>query len=114
MPKITASRAIGALLVLVFLVGGGNLWATWDLNQATKADDRQLVASQARQQKREQAAQRAAGLLVEEKLCTDLGTMAKIPPPAGPAETNPSRAYEQAESRAWHGLVTGLDCKQIP
>jgi hypothetical protein len=92
MPKITARRVHNVLLALVLVVGVGNLWATHD-----------EVAAQ-------QAAQRRAGELVEKAICTDLGTMAQIPAPAGPAATNPSRAYEQAEHRAWAGLYAGLGC----
>jgi hypothetical protein len=58
-----------------------------------------------------QAAQRRAGELIEEKICTDVGTMAQLAPPAGDPASNPSRAYEQAEHRAWQGLYAGLDCR---
>jgi hypothetical protein len=61
-----------------------------------------------------QAGQRRAGLLTEQKICTDVGSMAQIPAPAGNPATNPSRAYEQAEQRTWRGLFRGLDCSQIP
>lgn len=44
-------------------------------------------------------------------LCADVGTMAKIPPPAGDPKTNPSRAYEQAENRTWQGLFTSIRCR---
>jgi hypothetical protein len=63
------------------------------------------------QQQAQQAAQRRAGDLIEQKLCADVGTMSSIRPPAGPAASNPSRAYEQAEHRAWSGLFRDLDCK---
>lgn len=70
-------------------------------------------ASQA-SQVREQAAQRRAAAMIEAKICTDVATMALIKPPAGPPATNPSRAYEQAEHRAWTGLVQGIGCKRTP
>ena len=107
---MTVKTATAALLALVLVVGGGNLWASWDESHAVGTQlntfKRQLAA--------QQAAQRRAGGQVEKAICTDVGTMAGIPPPAGAAAANPSRAYEQAEHRAWSGLVRGLDCKHVP
>lgn len=60
-----------------------------------------------------QARQRQAGLLIEKSLCADLATMAAIPAPAGNPARNPSRAYEQAEARAWAGLVRDLGCAAL-
>jgi DNA-binding protein H-NS len=71
-------------------------------------------AAARRQQATEQAVQRKAGLLIEEKICEDVGSMERIPPPRGAAAANPSRAYEQAEHRTWRGLFLGLDCNQLP
>lgn len=68
------------------------------------------VAAQQHQQAQQQAAQQRAGEAELRALCTDLGTMARIPPPGGDPTQNPSRAYEQAENRAWQGLFTGLHC----
>jgi hypothetical protein len=103
----------GGLLVLVLLVGGGNLWATHDQVAASAAQQKQNQDRQAALAQQEQAAQRKAGLLIEEAICTDMGTMAKIPPPAGNPAANPSRSYEDAEHRAWAGLYSGLGCKRI-
>lgn len=61
-----------------------------------------------------QAAQQSAGFQVERKLCADVATMSAIQPPAGATAANPSRAYEQAEHRAWAGLVIALGCKETP
>jgi hypothetical protein len=58
--------------------------------------------------------QRRAAELTEKSLCADVGTMAAIPAPAGAAAANPSRAYEQAEHRAWAGLVIAIGCKGKP
>jgi hypothetical protein len=113
MVKVTAKRVQGGLLVLVLLVGGGNLWATHDQVAASAAQQKQNQDRQAALARQEQAAQRKAGLLIEAAICTDMGTMAKIPPPAGAASSNPSRAYEQDEHRAWAGLYSGLGCKRI-
>ena len=104
--KLTSRTAVAILLALVLVVGIGNLWATRSEVQSSQA-------AQKREQAAQQAAQRRAGQLVEAAICTDLGTMARIPPPAGSAAQNPSRAYEQAESRAWRGLYGGLGCTRI-
>ena len=60
----------------------------------------------------QQAAQRRQGAQIEKALCADLGTMAAIRPPAGNPKTNPSRAYEQDEHRAWAGLTRDLGCQR--
>ena len=59
----------------------------------------------------EQAAQQQAAQKEVGALCADLGTMARIPPPAGDPKTNPARAYAQAEHRAWQGLYTSIRCR---
>lgn len=97
---LTGRRAVGALLLLVLAVGGGNLWASWDEVHTFRE---QLHAGQVAEQK--------AGVAELGALCTDVGTMARLAPPAGAAATNPSRAYEQAEHRAWQGLYDGLACR---
>jgi hypothetical protein len=103
MKWLTANRLMGALVALVLVMGGANLLAS-----------RQYLDSYKAGQARQQAAQRATGILLEQKLCLDLGTMAGIPAPPGAAAANPSRAYEQAESRAWKGLYSGLGCSRVP
>jgi hypothetical protein len=109
-----ARSAIIALLVLVLLVGGGNLWTSWDQSHAAasqaRSTEKQLNAFK-HKLAAEQAVAARAGALVEKALCSDVGTMARIKPPPGAAAANPSRAYEQAESRAWHGLVLDLGCR---
>lgn len=67
-------------------------------------------ATEVRVQKAQQAASQKAGQHVLHLLCLDLGTMANIAPPTGNPAANPSRAYEDAEHRAWTGLDTGLGC----
>lgn len=93
----TRTTASLAALVLTFIVlaGVSLLWQAHETNA-------------------NQAAQRRAGQVVERKLCADLSTMAAIKPPVGKASTNPSRAYEQAEHRAWQGLVVAIGCKETP
>lgn len=95
-----ARRAAVALLFLVLLVGGGNLWATYAQVHAYKAS-----------QAREQAQQQAAGVLVEQKLCSTLGAIAALKPPPGSATVNPSRAYEQQLHAVLDRLGPDLGCR---
>lgn len=81
-----------ALVVIVLGLGGANLLWTAHVVNAN------------------QSAQRNAGSVVERKLCQDIGTMAALQPPGGPAYANPSRAYEQAEHQAWTGLFQAIGC----
>lgn len=91
--------AIAGLLILVVLIGAGNLWASYAIAQNTNA---KFEAAQATAEK--------AGAKEVQALCADLSTMAAIQPPAGSPVANPSRAYEQAEHRAWVGLATSIRC----
>ena len=84
------------LVVLVLAVNGAGLF--WQAH-STSAN---------------RAAQLRQGLILERKLCADIGTMAAIKPPAGSPAANPSRAYEQAEAMAWRGLVIDIGCKGVP
>lgn len=100
MKWFTATRAMIVLVVLVLIMGAANLEAT-----------RTYVGSYKTSQARLQAAQGRAGAAVEAKICTDVVTMSALKPPTGAASSNPSRAYEQAEHRAWRGLVVAIGCK---
>lgn len=85
------SRVQGRAIVILFLIfaalGVGNLlWTAHEVNSAAAA------------QQAEQAVQRQQGVLLEEKLCSTLEpltTLAKLKPPSGNPNDNPSRAYEQ-------------------
>ena len=70
-------------------------------------------ASQHQQQVAEAAAQRKAGLLVEQKLCATFNRLAANKPPAGNPEKNPSRAYDQRNHAILDelGPDLGLDCQ---
>lgn len=95
-------RHSNVLIILLIYFGGLGASLGWsDHNQA----------AQQANFRHEQAAQRRQGEAIERKLCADLSTMAAIPPPSGSAAANPSRAYEDAEHRAWAGLETGIGCK---
>ena len=96
--KITrgALYSIVMLFAVVLVLAAANLfWTAHEVNANNAARARQ-------------------GAIVEAKLCHDIGTMAALQPPSGPAEVNPSRAYEQAEHRAWLGLLADLNCKGTP
>lgn len=117
-PKVRVTRDItrGAklwivlLLILVLLVGAGNLWATFDQNQATKSQFAAQNQSTQHKFADQQAAQQKIAQAEVQALCKDIGTMAAIQPPSGSPQSNPSRAYEQAEHNAWTGLFTSIRC----
>jgi hypothetical protein len=59
----------------------------------------------------QQAAQRQAGLLVERKICTTLGSLAALRPPPGNPAANPSRAFDQGLHERLDELGGDLGCK---
>jgi uncharacterized protein HemX len=95
----------GVLLLLAVVLGATNLWSSYVENHQF---EQQFTAAQAQAA----ATQQKAAVAEVQALCKDLATMAAIAPPAGPPQTNPSRAYEQAEHRAWQGLFTSIRCPQ--
>jgi hypothetical protein len=101
-PGRALALTIICVLAAVLLVAGYFTWSTGNTNSQLVSVNQRLRAQQAASQK--------AGLLIEKAICLDMGTMASIPAPTGSAATNPSRAYEQAEHRAWQGLFDGLRC----
>jgi hypothetical protein len=98
---LTLQRAIGILLALVFLVGGGNLWASWDEVHTFK---QQLHAQRVAEQK-------AAAKEVRE-LCATFGKVAELKPPAGNPKDNPSRAFDQKMHADLSGVVPDLKCRK--
>ena len=98
-----AKFGIAILLALVLLIGGGNLWATYALSQSTKQQIEQ-------QQESQQAAQLAASAELTQKLCTSLDRLAALKPPAGDAQSNPSRAFEQQQHAILAGLGPDIKC----
>jgi len=101
--RITPLRAVGVLLALTLIVGGGNLWSSYV--QARSQAHAVLVAEH-----REQLAQQRAGAALEQKLCLTFGRLAALRPPPGNPKTNPSRAYEQQEHATLDELGTDLGC----
>jgi hypothetical protein len=102
--KVTPMQAMGGLVALTLVTGGGNLWSSYD--QARSQARAVLAAEQ-----REQAEQRAAGAALEQKLCATFGKLAADKPPAGDPATNPSRGYEQNQHATLDELGTDLGCK---
>jgi|SRR5579859_1697158 len=104
------STYIALMLLLVILVGAGNLWATYTINSKTQS---QFVSQQTSQDKlaaQEKAAQRAQSEAVEHKLCTTLGRLASLHPPAGDPSANPSRAYDKALHDVLASLGPDIGC----
>jgi hypothetical protein len=94
-----AKLGVAVLLVLVLLVGAGNLFATY--NEVNSF--RQQITQQ-------EAVQRAASRVLEEKLCTTLARLAGLKAPAGNGSTNPSRLYEQQQHDVLAQLAPDVGC----
>lgn len=60
----------------------------------------------------EQRAQQRQGEVLEAKLCTTLGRLAALKPPAGSPAANPSRAFEQALAGTLAELGPDVGCKE--
>lgn len=91
------------LLVSILLVGGGNLWATYDEVNSTEAKIEQ-------QNKNQNNTAKMAQNEIEDKLCSTLKPLAAIKPPAGNPVTNPSRAYDQKLYAVLSGLGPDIGC----
>lgn len=96
---MTQQRVIVGFLVLMLITGGGNLYASYSQVQAAKTAQQQ-----------EQASQERAGRAIERKLCTTLGKLSALQPPAGNASANPSRAFEQELHATLDQLAPDLGC----
>ena len=99
MKWLTAARALAILVALMLITCAANL-----VTSRVQFDD--YTASQAR----EQAQQRAAGVVVERKLCQTLGAVASLQPPPGNPKTNPSRAYDDQLHARLGKLGPDLGC----
>ncbi|HEY6493779.1 MAG TPA: hypothetical protein VIZ43_10925 [Trebonia sp.] len=73
-----------------------------------------VVAWSAHTQQRQQAAQQRAeqlqGRIAEQKICTTLGKLAALQPPAGNPATNPSRAFDQELHATLDQLGPDMGC----
>ena len=94
-------RSVAVLVLLGLLVTGANLLWTAHAVSSYKTSQQQAAASQQRQ-----------GALIEERLCTTLGRLAALKPPAGSPKTNPSRAFEQELHATLDELGPDLGCKR--
>ena len=89
----SALRSVAILVLLSLLVTGANLLFTaHEVNVSRTTQQRQ-------------------GLLIERKLCSTLGKLAALRPPAGNPKANPSRAFEDNLHAALDGLGPDLGCK---
>jgi len=59
----------------------------------------------------EQAAQRRQGAVLEQRLCTTLGRLAALKPPAGNPASNPARAFDQQQQAVLAQLGPDVGCK---
>jgi hypothetical protein len=110
-PGRALALTIICLFASVLLVAAYFTWSESSTNAQLVSTNRSLAVTNVKLREEQSAAQKA-GLLIEKAICTDMGTMARIPPPEGSAAANPSRAYEQDEHRAWEGLFDGLGCRK--
>lgn len=102
-PRISWQRRLGYAIVFLFalsllLAGANLLWTAHEVNQSGRA------------QAREQAAQRRQGQVLERRLCTTLGQLASLRPPAGNPASNPSRAYEDAMHKTLSQVGPDIGC----
>jgi hypothetical protein len=91
--------SIFVLFLLAFGFGAGNLyWTAHEVNANAAA------------QRQQQAAQRAQGQLLEQKLCATLGRLSALRPPPGNAAANPARGYDQQLHATLAQLGPDLGC----
>ncbi len=100
MKEATSRQAGAVLLFLVLLVGGGNLLATYLYVHAEQSAQQRNDTARARQ-----------GALTEQKLCTTLGRLTALRPPAGNPAANPSRAFDQQLHVTLAQLGPDLGCR---
>ena len=92
------------LLLLVLIVGAGNLWATYAEN---KSFQRQFT----QQQEQQRTSQQQQGAATEHKLCSTLGKLAALKPPKIPANSSdPSRQYIIDLHDTLSGLGPDIGC----
>lgn len=98
------------LVVVAFLLLGANLLFTAHYVNSTRAALLNQQQAYEAGQRRDQAEQRAAGVLVIRKLCTTFGELAANKPPAGNPNTNPSRGYDQRNHKILDGVGPDIGC----
>jgi hypothetical protein len=85
---------VGVLLLLLIVVGAGNLAATYWEVQDFKHQ------------------QQVQGQQTEHQLCTTLGKLSALKPPPGDATANPSRKYEQDLHDVLSALGPDIGCPE--
>jgi hypothetical protein len=106
-PGLSRSVRRALVFLFIFAVILSCLDLFWSAHEANST----RAAIQA-EYAREQAEQRAAGVILGEKLCLTFGKLAALQPPPGNPETNPSRAYLEAQHDTLAELGTDLGCRQ--
>lgn len=109
MVKFKQRHIYGFLLVLVFLVGGGNLWASWDQSRAVGTQ----LNTFKRQLHSQEVAEQKQGAKEIGELCDTFGKVALLQPPAGDPVTNPSRAFDQNLHADLAGVNPDLGCSKL-
>ena len=89
----SALRSVAILVLLAIVLAAANL--LWTAHEV-RADN---------------AAQQRQGQVVEQKLCSTLGKLAALKPPAGNPATNPARGYDQELHATLDQLGPDLGCR---
>ena len=95
-------RSVAVLVLLALLVTGINL--LWTAHEVRAFSSSQQQQSTAQQQQ---------GQAIEKKLCTTLGRLAALKPPAGAPAKNPSRAFEDDMHATLSQLGPDIGCKGL-
>jgi hypothetical protein len=106
-----AKGATPFLLVLVLLVGAGNLWATNQYVSDYKQSQAQQEAKQQAAQDAQVALQKKQGLEIEQKLCLSFGRLSSLNPPSG-SPSDKSRQYLEKQHDVLVSLGTDIGCKE--
>lgn len=107
--KLKQRTIYGFLLVLVFLVGGGNLWASWDQSHSVGTQ----LNTFKRQLHSQEVAEQKAGEKEIGELCATFGKVADLKPPPGSAAANPSRAFLQDLHADLAAVNPDLGCNKL-
>jgi len=104
-------RAFVALAALALIVAAASLF--WNAHQVStdNAHWHQALAAQQRQAAEQQAAQERQGAVIEQRLCTSLGKLAALKPPAGNPAVNPARGFDQQEHAVLAQLGPDVGCR---
>jgi type VI protein secretion system component VasK len=99
----SARRFAIFLLFLVLVMGSANLVSGYLQN-------RRFESELLQQYNKTQQQQQAQGRAIDERLCNTLDRLAALKAPAGSADDNPSRAYEQELAMTLAELKPDIGC----